>query len=552
MIKQNLVLILARGGSKNIYRQNLRLVNNKPLLYYILNTALKSNVGDVYVSTDSEEIREVTLQYDGKVLPRPLHLTRDSTRIEEIVLHALTYLKKKGLCYNKCLVLSPVFPFIEPKTIRKFFSSLNPNQNSIIGFKENKEIYREIRPFNKKLVRLLKIKKKMVNAKQIISFDCPSFLKSGHIPEPAYGTRLTKTESITVDDYHDLDIVEKILNRSRILVRVDGRKKIGLGHVYNMLTILNCLRENDILIVMNSRKKLGNYKFKQQLYKVKYFKNKYQLNEIIAKFKPDIILNDILDTTKSYICELKRTGSFIVNFEDLGKGSDFADLVFNSIYQVTEKVPKKYFGIEYACVRDEFRILKSKPSSKTVKKILITFGGSDPSNLTVKVLKIIASLQMTGILICIVLGFAFLHKQQVLRLIKKMRNKGYKIEITENSDLMAKHIRDSDLVITSNGRTVLEVASLKVPIISVSANKREELHSFTKNSKVAIHLGYYSKLTTASFSRAMNRMMKLDYRKKLIKNLEKIEILKGVDRVIDIIINEYGKKKEALQLRDIS
>jgi len=105
-----------------------------------------------------------------------------------------------------------------------------------------------------------------------------------------------------------------------------------------------------------------------------------------------------------------------------------------------------------------------------------------------------------------------------------MRNEGYKIEITENSDLMTKRIRDSDLVITSNGRTVLEVASLKVPIISVSANKREELHSFTKNSKTAIHLGYYSKLTTASFSRAMNRMMKLDYRKKLIKNLEKSAI----------------------------
>ena len=81
MKKKDLVLILARGGSKSIARLNLRLINGKPLLYYILNTALKLKVGDIYVSTDSEEIKQLTIMYGGKVIPRPKFLTKNSTLV---------------------------------------------------------------------------------------------------------------------------------------------------------------------------------------------------------------------------------------------------------------------------------------------------------------------------------------------------------------------------------------------------------------------------------------------------------------------------------------
>jgi len=50
----------------------------------------------------------------------------------------------------------------------------------------------------------------------------------------------------------------------RILVRVDGTKNLGLGHIYNMLTILNHFRKDKILIVMDHKKRLGNYKFKEK------------------------------------------------------------------------------------------------------------------------------------------------------------------------------------------------------------------------------------------------------------------------------------------------
>ena len=45
-------------GNKYVSRQNLTLINSKPLIYYVLKTASSINTADVYVSTDSNEIKE--------------------------------------------------------------------------------------------------------------------------------------------------------------------------------------------------------------------------------------------------------------------------------------------------------------------------------------------------------------------------------------------------------------------------------------------------------------------------------------------------------------
>ena len=94
-------------------------------------------------------------------------------------------------------------------------------------------------------------------------------------------------------------------NKKRILVRVDGSKLIGLGHVYNMLTVLDHLKKDDSIIVMNNNKRLGSSKFKKYGYNLKYFSNRNELKKIIEKFQPSLIINDILNTTISYMKFLK-------------------------------------------------------------------------------------------------------------------------------------------------------------------------------------------------------------------------------------------------------
>ncbi|MBN1876995.1 MAG: acylneuraminate cytidylyltransferase family protein [Anaerolineae bacterium] len=73
--------IFARGGSKGVPRKNIRPLAGKPLIGYAIETALASKrVNFVVVSTDDEEIAEISRQYGAQVpFMRPVELARDDT-----------------------------------------------------------------------------------------------------------------------------------------------------------------------------------------------------------------------------------------------------------------------------------------------------------------------------------------------------------------------------------------------------------------------------------------------------------------------------------------
>ena len=84
------------------------------------------------------------------------------------------------------------------------------------------------------------------------------FIKNnGTFISPFYGLKLSSDETHSLVSYHDFGTFEQILNRKKILVRIDSTVKIGMGHVFNMLTILNHFRNDEILILMHKNKNLG-------------------------------------------------------------------------------------------------------------------------------------------------------------------------------------------------------------------------------------------------------------------------------------------------------
>ena len=102
---------------------------------------------------------------------------------------------------------------------------------------------------------------------------------------------------------------------------------------------------------------------------------------------------------------------------------------------------------------------------------------------------------------------------------------------------------DCDYVITSNGRTVFEVASLGVPLISLSVNKRERQHDFVKNKKVGYHIDFTQKESELILKKCIKQMGQMKNREKFIFNLEKQNLKKGIDKVTSMILTKYESEK---------
>ena len=116
--KKILALIPARGGSKGIKNKNITLLNEKPLIAYTVEAAVKSKYIDkVVVSTDSIKIAETAKEY-GACIPfiRPIELAQDSSKTIDVVIHAIGELNKNG-DYDCLILLQPTQPLRNEKDI---------------------------------------------------------------------------------------------------------------------------------------------------------------------------------------------------------------------------------------------------------------------------------------------------------------------------------------------------------------------------------------------------------------------------------------------------
>jgi len=97
LLKKNIVaLIPLRGGSKSIPRKNIKEIAGKPLCAWVLESVSNAKlISNVYVSTDSEEIKAVVedLNLGVKVLFRPKILATDEASTESVMINFMSQVK---------------------------------------------------------------------------------------------------------------------------------------------------------------------------------------------------------------------------------------------------------------------------------------------------------------------------------------------------------------------------------------------------------------------------------------------------------------------------
>lgn len=114
-------LIPARGGSKRIRNKNIKNFCGKPLISYSIDLAKKSKIFDeIYVTTDSQKIKKISIKYGAKVpFLRPKKISNDRATDKEVLDHFIEYCKKKNINIDYLCYLYPTSPLLDISTLKK-------------------------------------------------------------------------------------------------------------------------------------------------------------------------------------------------------------------------------------------------------------------------------------------------------------------------------------------------------------------------------------------------------------------------------------------------
>ena len=109
-----LAVIPARAGSKGIPNKNIRIIGEKPLIYYSIKNAISSKyITDVIVTTDSEQVRIIAEQMGAKTKRRSEELCGDSITLDSVIYDAIP----KEENWDYIVTMQPTSPTLKVSTL---------------------------------------------------------------------------------------------------------------------------------------------------------------------------------------------------------------------------------------------------------------------------------------------------------------------------------------------------------------------------------------------------------------------------------------------------
>lgn len=542
---RTLIVIPARGGSKRIPRKNVRIMCGKPLISYSIENAKalrdeeKMDV-DVAVSTDDEELGSIVRKRGVEVIKRPAELATDKVTLDPVIYHAVCYMEdKKGYKYDTVITMQATSPTLKLETIKKAIEFFEGSEWDTIISATNKPHL----SWGKKDGVIVKNYEKRLNSQELPAnyLETGGFLitrrecvnENGRIGEKVNIFEITEDEAIDIDTYSDWVLAENILRRKKIMFRTVGKRQVGMGHVYRCLTLAYKLTGHDIIFVSSKDSDIGIEKIKESNFPVITIENESEFEEILKNEKPDILVNDILDTTAEYMQMVTKYVKRVINFEDVGSGAKYADAVINALYEKGEKLHNEYYGSKYFCIRDEFLEEQPKDFSEDVENVLVIFGGADPSDLTGRLYDICSVLhdKHPNIKFHFLLGFAYPYADKILT------DEAKNIFVHKDVKRVSSYMSQMDLAITSQGRTVYELASMGVPSIVLAQNEREAEHVFAGIQNGFINLGLGSRTDALTIISTVQWLISTPNVRKEMRKLQlSKDFSKGHERVIKLIL----------------
>jgi UDP-2,4-diacetamido-2,4,6-trideoxy-beta-L-altropyranose hydrolase len=271
----------------------------------------------------------------------------------------------------------------------------------------------------------------------------------------------------------------------------------------------------------------------------------------------DWIVVDGYQFDADYQRALKAAGCKVLFVDDFGHATHYsADVVLNQnvsasaeLYFSREPETQLLLGPRYCLLRREFSAWRDwkREVPPVGRQVLVMMGGSDPENLTARVIGALALVKVEGLEATVVVGGSNPHSDMLQACAAQS---GLKITVRTNVSNVAEFMAAADVAVSAAGSTCWELCVTRLPALLIDvADNQTALATELDRRECAIHIG----TKTASAEKIAKELTRLlashELRQALAQRSRRLVDGNGAGRVVSALRGTPELPEARLQVR---
>lgn len=338
-----------------------------------------------------------------------------------------------------------------------------------------------------------------------------------------------------------------------VIIRTDAGPQIGTGHVMRCLALAQAWQDSGGKATFSVATRFPWFESllgKEGVEAVRMFarpgssEDAIQTAKLAQKKGSDWVVVDGYHFGAGYQRIIKANGLQLLFLDDIGHAEHYsADIVLNqnmnaceALYKSRETYTKLLLGTQYALLRRDFWKWQGwkREVADVARNILVTLGGSDPENVTLKVIEWLELVEVDELKLNVIIGATNPHSDALQSVALSSR---LAIRLEKNVAEMPSRMAWADMAISAGGTTCLELAFMGLPTCTVVIAGNQSLNARTLHDQgVMINMGPPSLIDERRVAQIVgNLIMNKERRRKMSRSASRMVNGLGAKKVVGTI-----------------
>jgi UDP-2,4-diacetamido-2,4,6-trideoxy-beta-L-altropyranose hydrolase len=341
-----------------------------------------------------------------------------------------------------------------------------------------------------------------------------------------------------------------------LVIRADASAQIGAGHLMRCLALAQAWKDTggQVAFITACQSESLLQRLKEEGFDIHLLARPYPdagdweyTKNILAAYPNAWVVLDGYHFDEVYQQQVKELGHQLLVIDDMAHLKHYyADIILNQnlhaeqLQYSCEPYTRLLLGTRYVLLRREFLAWKDckREVPEVARRVLVTFGGSDPENHTLKVIQALQRVDVPGLEATVVIGADNPHADELEAAARQSR---IPIQLVHDAQNMPELMAWADVAVSSAGSTVWELLFLGTPTLAlILADNQCYIAEQVVELGVGQRLGWARNISDKSLAKAITLLLKdFNLRAKISKDTRQIIDGLGSQRVISIIHDEH-------------